>query len=374
MGKGRRIAWICGLVCGMLGIVFAFPVVADDAALSPAAQGAVQLMTGEPVFVQNLGQWDDPSIHYALAGTGANVGLTDQGPSFQLFRPVETSASNPASEDNGVGGLVREMPSPAEMQGFSMVFDGAAKTAPVGRNQSETTFNYTLGAPKQHRQGVPSFSEVWYEELYPGIDLEVVGKRGAVKYNFHVAPGADWRAIRMRYEEIQGLTLLPDGGLQVLVRDGWAPLTDAAPYIYQEVDGVKHPVTGAFRLLGDDVCSFEITGVYNPALALVIDPEVAWGTYLGGMVGENGRGIAVDSAGNILVAGNTGTPGWVSGGYDTSYCDATDAFVAKLSPTGSHVWSSYLGGSDDDYGFGIAVDAADHVLVVGSTKSSDQAG
>ncbi|MCY2991620.1 MAG: FG-GAP-like repeat-containing protein [Planctomycetota bacterium] len=99
-----------------------------------------------------------------------------------------------------------------------------------------------------------------------------------------------------------------------------------------------------------------------------------WSTYLGGDWNDDGYGIAVDSAGNVLVTGVTGSTGWISGGFDTSYNGGTlhyaDAFVAKLSPSGGHLWSTYLGGTDWDGGRGIAVDSAGNVLVTGYTLSA----
>jgi len=356
--------WNCGWTCGLAVLWLAFAGWAEDGACNPKAQAAVQqFMAGASVFIENAGQWADTSIRYALDGRGANVGLTDQGPRFQVFRQTEEAA--PVAD-----GSIPDTRASSEMHAFSMVFDGAATVAPVGRDQAETTFNYALGATEQHRQGVPSFSEVWYEDLYPGIDLEVVGKRGALKYNFHVAPGADWRSIRMHYEDIQGLVLLPEGGMQVQLRDGWAPVVDAAPYIYQEVDGVRQPVQGAFHLVDGRTCGFEITGAYDPALPMIIDPEVAWGTYLGGSGIEIARGIAVDSSDNVLIVGETQSSGWVNGGWDISHGGAYDAFVVKLSSSGAHLWSSYLGGGNFDQGVGIALDSGDNVLITGSTYSS----
>ena len=67
---------------------------------------------------------------------------------------------------------------------------------------------------------------------------------------------------------------------------------------------------------------------------------------------------------NVLVAGETRSSGWVSGGFDTSFGapfggNDPDAFVVKLSPTGDHLWSTYLGGTFGDSGKGIALDAVD---------------
>ena len=79
----------------------------------------------------------------------------------------------------------------------------------------------------------------------------------------------------------------------------------------------------------------------------------------------------MDPAGNVLVTGETNSSGWTEGGYEPTHNGGIyDAFVAKLSPNGAHLWSTYLGGSSDDYGTGIAVDPSGNVLVTGETNSS----
>ena len=99
-------------------------------------------------------------------------------------------------------------------------------------------------------------------------------------------------------------------------------------------------------------------------------PNLVWSTYLGGGDNDAGYDIAIDAAGNVLVTGYTDSAGWVSGGFDASHNGSHDAFVAKLSPSGDHIWSTYLGGNSSDYGRGIAVDTAGNVLVMGRTESA----
>jgi hypothetical protein len=100
-----------------------------------------------------------------------------------------------------------------------------------------------------------------------------------------------------------------------------------------------------------------------------------WSTFLGGDDRDEGWGIAVDKAGDAYVTGSTGSEGWVSGGFDTTYNGGGDlqgdAFVAKISGAGLHVWSTYLGGANDDWGWGIAVNGTDKVFVGGQSDSPD---
>ncbi len=95
-----------------------------------------------------------------------------------------------------------------------------------------------------------------------------------------------------------------------------------------------------------------------------------WSSYLGGHYEDFGSSITVDGGGNVLVTGRTATSGWVSGGWDTTHNGDSDAFVVQLTPSGAHTWSSYLGGSGSDEGYGIAVDGGGNVLVTGATWSS----
>jgi hypothetical protein len=101
---------------------------------------------------------------------------------------------------------------------------------------------------------------------------------------------------------------------------------------------------------------------------------LVYSTYLGGTGLDWGKGIAVDSVGNVYVTGYTQStdfptmnplqPTYGGGSYD--------AFVTKINPTGSAlVYSTYLGGSGYDQGNGIAVDSAGNAYVTGLTQSTD---
>ncbi len=94
-----------------------------------------------------------------------------------------------------------------------------------------------------------------------------------------------------------------------------------------------------------------------------------WSTYLGAGDEDIANSIALDSAGAVYVAGETYSDGWVSGGFDTSPNGNKDGFAVKLSDTGAHQWSTYLGGSDEDAAQAIAVKNGDRVYVGGYTFS-----
>ena len=123
-------------------------------------------------------------------------------------------------------------------------------------------------------------------------------------------------------------------------------------------------------------------GAYDHRQQLVIDPVLAYSTYLGGGGGDIGYGIAVDSSGNAYVTGITNSSDFPtsSGAQSSGYSSNGDVFVAKLNPTGTAsgsgstaqlVYSTYLGGNGTDSGAAIAVNAGGDAFVTGSTTSSN---
>ena len=340
-----------------------------------AEDQALQLFSASPaLFVQNQGQWADESVRYVHNGSWANVAMTDAGPVFQVFRSARSDGtggvfSNGRPEDISRLGADRG-PSEKGVLQFSASFIGANAVPPVGLAPSESTFNYSVGDQSMWREGVASYEQVAYDGLYDGIGLVTQVQRDSLKYEFHVAPGADYTQIAVRYEGIAGVSPAEDGSLMVNLGGDWGSLTDDAPYIYQMIDGQKVGVGGRFVLADNLTYSFEITGNYDSTHELIIDPDLGWSSYLGGSGDDKAWGVAVDASGNVLLAGRTYSSGWVSGGFDTTYGGSEDAFVSKFSSSGVHLWSSFLGGSGDDYASSIAVDASGNALVAGGTSSS----
>jgi hypothetical protein len=127
--------------------------------------------------------------------------------------------------------------------------------------------------------------------------------------------------------------------------------------------------------------AFQPTVIGHPhAFVTKLNPTgsgLVYSTYLGGSRFDLGQGIAVDAAGNAYVTGYTSSTDYptTAGAFQTTHGGVTDnwdVFLTKLNPTGSAlVYSTYLGGSDNDQGNGIAVDGAGNAYVTGWTISLD---
>jgi hypothetical protein len=309
------------------------------------------------VFVENRGQWEDNNIRFAMSSSGVNVGLTDQGPRYQLFRAADPAAS-------GSTGWKRHE--------FRTVFPGARAVAPAGERPSAQLFNFHRGSPAEWRDGVAAWESVQWRQLYPGVDLRLTGRSGGVKSDFVVAPGADWRQVRVRYEGIERLELQANGALAVIPAPGWPALVEGAPVVYQEVEGRRTIRKSRYELVDERTVAFALEDSPDPTLPLVLDPEFTWGVCVGGSGYDICNGVAVGTNGSIFVVGSTKSGDWVSGGYDTNYGAnlAHDAFVTCLDATGTNfLWSTYLGGGGEDFGNAIAVDAVGNVVAVGVTTT-----
>jgi hypothetical protein len=240
----------------------------------------------------------------------------------------------------------------------------------------EGKVNYFIGNdPKKWRTNIPTYRAVLYREAYPGIDLKFYGNDRQLEYDVIVKPGADPRQVKFRYQGIRSLKVTPAGDLAITLTDG-GELRHQKPLVYQEIEGQRRARQGTFQVLDQATHTFGFrVADYNKQYALVIDPVLAFSTYLGGSGDDRGQAIAVDKDGNICVTGYTGSDNFPKANAYDATRNATDAFITKYNAAGSAmVFSTYFGGVSLDYGFGIAVDDERNIYVTGSTKSYNGLG
>jgi hypothetical protein len=240
------------------------------------------------------------------------------------------------------------------------------------------TVNYFIGNyPAKWRTNIPTYAQVRYAGIYRGIDLVYHGNPsadGQLEFDFTVAPHADPGGIRLRFGGPNELHLAANGDL--VVTTGSGALAFHKPVAYQILNGDRKPIAGDFVLLARHTVGFRLGG-HECTQALVIDPALAYSTFLGGSGADAANAITVDTAGNAYVTGRASSTDFpvTPGAYQTTNHAApyrTNAFVTKLNPTGTAlVYSTYLGGSGGDIGSAIAVDAAGNAYVTGGTSSTD---
>ncbi len=317
-------------------------------------------------FIENRGQVDERVDYYVKNGN-STLYLTKERLVFDFVRSevgeVRKATFGPEIQEEKPERLV-----------FSLNFLGARKDVrPKGREKQEAAVNYLTGNdPNTWKTDIPTYGEVAYENVYEGIDLRVYGHAGKLKYDFMVRPGTDPKKILLAYNGIEGLSV-SDGG-DLIINTAFGELKDSKPLIYQDIDGKRVEVDGNFKIKSswELMYGFDI-GSYNPEYPLIIDPTLIYSTYLGGSWDDYGQGIAVDAAGNAYVTGHTTSSNFPTASpiYGT-YAGSWDVFVTKINAEGNAlVYSTYLGGRWDDDGYGIAVDAAGNAYVTGHTYSTD---
>jgi hypothetical protein len=323
---------------------------------SPARTAAQDYATVPLSFVRNHGQADRRVRYHAQAG-GFGVAFTDR--KAMLSFPGGVAAGGQSAEKS---------------LHLDLRFVGASSATEVSaQRRASGTVNYVLGDdPSNWQQSIPSFSEISYQALWPGVDMAFRGQGGQLKYEFAVAPGADPSRIALAYGGAQSLAVGSGGGLRVETARG--TLRDAAPVSYQVVGGRRVPVESSYALEGKSGYGFEL-GPYDHSRPLVIDPGIGYATYLGGgggLTADYAEGIAVDDDGSAYVVGFTGATDFptTAGAADAGHNGNYDVYVAKLAPDGGSLeYSTFLGGPGQDNGFGIAIDDAGAAYVTGSAQT-----
>jgi hypothetical protein len=248
--------------------------------------------------------------------------------------------------------------------------DPAAR--PVAERPLPGTVNVLRGDdPANWITGAKTFARVRYHDVYPGIDLAWYGTQaGRLEFDFVVRPGAEPSAIGLEIEGARRISLSDSGALRIRTAGG--TLVQRPPLAYQWIGGERRRVESRYELSGRHVRV--AVGGYDRERPLVIDPVLAYSTYLGGASEDGGQGIAVDAAGNAYITGGTSSVDFPTtvGAFDTTLDGGSDAFVTKLNTTGSAlVYSTYLGGTSFDGANSIAVDVAGNAYVAGVTTSTD---
>jgi beta-propeller repeat-containing protein len=322
-------------------------------------------------FEANRGQTRQ-DVCFLARGPGYSLYLTAGEAVLVLARPNPDAKRDLRSTPERLNTQARATPVVVRMS----LVGAAPKPLVSGLEELPGKANYFIGNdPAKWRTNVPTYAKVHYQDVYPGIDLVYYGNQRQLEYDFVVAPGGDPERIALGFQGVERLEIDAEGEL-VLHAAGGA-LRQRKPVIYQETDGLRREIDGGYILKGANRVGFRVAA-YDDSRPLVIDPVLFYSTYLGGSGFEVGNGIAVDPVGNAYVTGTTASVNFptTAGAFDMTL-DMTlegnsEAFVTKLNPTGSALlYSTYLGGSSGEEGFGIAVDIAGNAYVTGETGSPD---
>lgn len=243
---------------------------------------------------------------------------------------------------------------------------------------------------------VHMYHEIAYRNLYKQIDLEISQQKNAVKHNFILKPGADIRQIKMRYRYTGGVNLnTTNGGL--IIQTSVGTVTEAPPLAFQ-IHGKDTQFINCRYTLRKNEKGWEVgfnIATYDTKQPLIIDPLLIFATYSGSQGDNFGFTATHDDRADVYAAGIVdGAQGDFPvkvGAFQTTYGGGADIdpsnpgnqgrYPANLScdiginkydSAGTQLlYSTYLGGVDDEYPHSLVTDNFNNLLIMGTTYSSD---
>jgi uncharacterized protein (TIGR03437 family) len=409
-----------GLLTVCLGVLASLPLLAQQTSSAQLTKNT----TSDP-RVENYLRLP---MSFERQGTGAAERFGANGPGYSVgvqgARVVIGVVAAPA-----VGVDTANPLAPARSRALSLEFLGAKPHTAVAGEQLPGKVNRMYGKDSRKWQiGLPTFKTISYLNVYPGIDVVYYGSQSQLEFDLVVKPGADPKAIRLKVSGASGLSVddsgslsisQPEGELKIAlpkiyqevagkqknvaghfrlhgrdevafdvdVYDRTRPLVIDPTIVYSAMlgggtnssfsNGVAVDASGNILIAGYTFASdFPLVNPVQTSVTVTADAfiskinaagtELVYSSYLGGSSSDYFYGIAVDSTGAAWATGFTQSIDFpVQNALQPSSRGGLDAIVAKFSPSGALLFSSYLGGSSTDLGYGIAVDSADNAYVTG---------
>lgn len=382
-------------------------------------------------FIENKGQWS-ADVLFLCRMNGLDAWITKKGVNYTFYkRDIAFLQRNlnchfDKIEDENKSTSIIGHRVLFELHGTSEIFFSE------GLNKQNGYYNYLIGDDfSKHTSFVSLYKEVLVKNVYDGIDIHYYFDRGRIRFDFLVAPNVDPSLICFSLSG-QYSDYIANDNIEFTTRFGKVSLADLTtfqdkkkikssfrkseekyrielssydrsrqiiidPLIYSTFIGGSgddwgrdiavdkngntyvtgytwssdYDVTpGVFQILyGGGMWDVFVTKLNPSATALI------YSTYIGGSNGEeHAFSIAIDNAGNSFITGYVASSSFPTtpGAYSPSPNGDYDAFVTKLNSAGSAlVFSTFLGGSEDDRGKALAIDNIGNVYVIGYTNSTD---
>jgi uncharacterized protein (TIGR03437 family) len=384
-------------------------------------------------FESNQGQTEN-RVNYLSRGMNYSLYLTSTEAVFALNREEGKGAAHVKGKKDFSPRPKHTAPAAPVVLKMELV-GAKADAAARGEELLGSRSNYFLGSdPRQWRTEVPHYGRVRYSEVYPGIDLVYYGNEGQLEYDFIVAPGQDPNRIKLGFADAAKVSIDGNGDLVlgtsagdlrqhkpvVYQNIGGERREVAGRYVIEGDRQVKFEI-GAYdrssELVIDPVLIYStylggldtefgnsvetdaagntyVTGItysrdfmikdavqtslkgVGNAFVSKFDPQgrLLYSTYLGGSSEDAGIAITCDGAGNAFLVGATDSLNFptTSGVAQATKGGRLDLFVAKLNSTGNGlVYSSYVGGSDDEVAGGVVIDGSGNAYITGQTLSAN---
>lgn len=318
-----------------------------------------------PVFIQSGPHLPD-KVQFSSGITGGKVFAESNCLTYALFNPNQVKSihdqNNPVESSNQW----------IDAHAFQVIFLGANQGRWSGQNQLPGLYNYFIGNNPDHwAQNRKSYKSLKNSEIYPGTDLVLTSDDAFLKYQFELEPHADPSLIRLKYSGTDNLFIQDK---RLIIKTSVGDFIELEPYAYQiNSKGQQVKVACDFSA-SDSIVKFEFPQGYNLELPLVIDPTLIFSSYTGGTSDNWGFTAAPDNYGNLVSGALSFGLGYpiTLGSYQVNFGGTEDMAISKFNSNGTNlIFSTYIGGAQDDRPHSIIVDKNNDVIIFGTTTSNN---
>lgn len=321
-------------------------------------------------FVENKNQWKS-AVLFKADLDGGNLHLEKDRLLFHFYEKEKYRKFHGISKEEYA--KIKELK--IGVSAFEIKFLNSSFQSAQGKKANHDYNNYFIGnKQKNWASNVKKYNEVYYNNLYPGVDFEIIGLKNSVKYNFYVQPNSNPNQIQLNYNGVDSV-FLDKGQLNIINSVG--TILEQAPFAYQYIDGKRVKVNCEFVLTNNTV-SFQL-GNYNKNYELIIDPILVFSSYSGSTSDNFGMTATNDNQGHLISGGIAFDIGYPTtlGAYDTTYDGIVqfgncDVVLSKYNNNGSNLmYSTYLGGTGTENVNSIIVNKQNELFIYGVTSSID---
>ncbi|HLF32706.1 MAG TPA: gliding motility-associated C-terminal domain-containing protein [Cyclobacteriaceae bacterium] len=333
-------------------------------------------------FRENKGQWD-PQILFRAEISNGWVLVTRRGLQYVFLKsgsfkgPHAGEAARAGNTENPNEDISERQAPESNINAVCLAYEFIGKSDRLmvrGEGKKAPYYNYFNGNnPQKWVSHAGSYSEVIYQNLYPGIHFRLYSEHGFMKYDIQVDPGADPSDFRCRY---MGVDSLREEYNTLKITTALGNVTENYPVAYQLEGNDTIPV-GCRYAMDEEIISFELPEGYDPGKRVIIDPLLVFSSYSGSTMDNWGNTATFDQNGNVYSGGTVrselgGNLPVTPGAYQTTFGGIWDVAILKFDSTGKDlIYGTYLGGSGTETPLSLIVNNKNELVIFGITGSAD---
>ncbi len=316
-------------------------------------------------FTENKGQFSDqsfkprPDVLFGGSLTDMDFFIKNNGVSYQL-KKVESYKDKFDQKQN----IAIEQISKFSIYRIDLNWKGCNPISHVLKNNElEGSNNFYTEVCPNGVFGVKKYKDIIIENIYNNINLHYYEKNGNLKYDYILAPHANYKQIQI---EVKGAEITLQKNGSILLKTPFGEIEEGAPLVFQSGKILKSE-----WIIKENILSFNIEA-YDEKKELIIDPATrVWGTYYGGSNDETNEFCSTDSTGFVYTTGQTQSSNLIAttGAHQVTLNGTADAYLVKFSPSGTLKWGTYYGGSGSEIPYSCKADKSGNIYMGGYTSS-----